>query len=92
MSAWYIFSATGFYPVNPVGGEYIIGAPQLKRIVLHLPENKTFTVEAVNLSKQNKYVKAVALNGQEITDFRIQHKDILAGGHLIFTMSDKPGN
>ncbi|KAA2457312.1 glycoside hydrolase family 92 protein, partial [Alistipes onderdonkii] len=40
----------------------------------------------------NKYVKAVALNGQEITDFRIQHKDILAGGHLIFTMSDKPGN
>ena len=92
MSAWYIFSAMGFYPVNPVGGEYIIGAPQLKRIVLHLPENKTFTVEAVNLSKQNKYVKAVALNGQEITDFRIQHKDILAGGHLIFTMSDKPGN
>ena len=92
MSAWYIFSAMGFYPVNPVGGEYIIGAPQLKRIVLHLPENKTFTVEAVNLSKQNKYVKAVALNGQEITDFRIQHKDILAGGYLIFTMSDKPGN
>lgn len=92
MSAWYIFSAIGFYPVNPVGGEYIIGAPQLKRIVLHLSENKTFTVEAVNLSKQNKYVEKLTLNGREITDFRIQHKDIMAGGHLIFTMSNKPCN
>lgn len=92
MSAWYIFSAIGFYPVNPVGGEYIIGAPQLKRIVLHLSENKTFTVEAVNFSKQNKYVEKVTLNGREITDFRIQHKDIMAGGHLIFTMSNKPCN
>ena len=78
--------------MNQGGGAYVLGAHRFTRIVLHLPENKTFTVEAVNLSKQNKYVKAVALNGQEITDFRIQHKDILAGGHLIFTMSDKPGN
>lgn len=90
MSAWYIFSAMGFYPVNPVGGEYIIGAPQISRVVLHLSNDKTFTVEAKNLSKQNKYVDKVTLNGKEIPDFRIHHKDIMNGGNLVFIMSDQP--
>ncbi len=92
MSAWYIFSAMGFYPVNPVGGEYVIGAPQIEKISLSLPGGKTFTMEAKGLSKENKYVKSVTLNGQSIENYIIHHKDIMNGGHLIFTMTDKAQN
>jgi len=90
MSAWYIFSAMGFYPVNPCGGEYIIGAPQIEKVSISLPDNKVFEVQANNLSKENKYVESVSFNGKEITDFRIHHKDIMKGGTLIFKMTDKP--
>lgn len=78
----------GFYPVNPAGGEYIVGAPQVPHVTISLPEEKTFTVRAHNLSEKNKYVKSVSLNGREITDFRILHKDIMQGGELIFEMTD----
>ena len=88
MSAWYIFSAMGFYPVNPAGGEYIIGAPQIEKISLSLPEGKTFTMEALGLSKENKYVKSVTLNGNIIDNYTIHHKDIMNGGHLVFEMTD----
>ena len=88
MSAWYIFSAMGFYPVNPAGGEYIIGAPQVEQVTLKLPNNKTFTVTARNLTKENKYVKSVTLNEKEINDFRIHHKDIMNGGNLVFEMTN----
>jgi predicted alpha-1,2-mannosidase len=91
MSAWYIFSAMGFYPVNPCGGEYIIGAPQIQEITLHLENGKKFGMKALNLSNENKYVKSVSFNGAEITDFRIQHKDIMNGGALLFTMTNQPG-
>lgn len=90
MSAWYIFSAMGFYPVNPAGGEYIIGAPQMPSIKLSLPDGKTFKVEAKNISKENKYVEKVEWNGVEITDFRIHHKQVMNGGNLIFTMTNEP--
>ena len=90
MSAWYIFSAMGFYPVNPCGGEYIIGAPQIEKVSLDLPDDKTFTIIAEHLSKKNKYVKSVSLNGEDINNFRIQHKDIMKGGKLVFMMTDKP--
>lgn len=89
MSAWYIFSAMGFYPVNPCGGEYIIGAPQIERISLALPGDKTFTVVAENLSETNKYVASVSLNNKPVTDFRIHHTDIMNGGELVFQMTDK---
>lgn len=89
MSAWYVFSAMGFYPVNPVGGEYIIGAPQIESIKLNLQEGKVFEMETKNLSEENKYVKKIELNGKEITDYRIQHSDIMQGGRLVFWMSDK---
>ncbi len=92
MSAWYIFSAMGFYPVNPIGGEYVIGAPQIEKISLSLPGGKTFTMEAKGLSKENKYVKSVTLNGQPVENYTIHHKDIMNGGHLIFTMTDKVQN
>jgi len=90
MSAWYIFSAMGFYPANPVGGEYIIGAPQIPQVTLSLPGGKTFSIEAKALSAKNKYVASVVLNGKRLNDFRIQHADIVKGGKLVFTMTDKP--
>ena len=95
MSAWYLFSAMGFYPFNPCGGEYIIGAPQVPKAVIQLPQNQTikqskqsnnFTVLAKNLSKENKYVKSVTLNGKPITDWKIRHEDIMKGGELVFEM------
>ena len=90
MSAWYLFSAMGFYPLNPTSGEYVLGAPQLPRITLALPGGKKFTVVANGLSEANKYVKSVALNGQPLDGFILRHADILNGGELVFEMTDKP--
>jgi predicted alpha-1,2-mannosidase len=90
MSAWYVFSAMGFYPVNPVGGEYVLGAPQIPKIELKLPDGKTFVIEASNLSKENRYVESIELNGQIYTGTSISHNDIMNGGRLVFTMCDKP--
>ncbi len=92
MSAWYIFSAMGFYPVNPVGQEYVVGAPQLPKITLHLENNKTFRVVAKNLSKENKYVKSITLNGIKLKGFTLSHQDIMDGGELIFEMSSEIHN
>jgi len=64
MSAWYMFTAMGFYPVNPVSGELVFGAPQLPKVTLQLSEGKTFTMEAKDLSAENKYVDKIAWNGQ----------------------------
>ena len=86
MSAWYIFSAMGFYPFNPCGGEYIIGAPQVACAKLKV-ESGEFKVVARNLSRENKYVKSVTLNGKPITDWKIRHADIMAGGELVFEMT-----
>ncbi len=88
MSGWYIFSAMGFYPVNPAGGEYVLGAPQVGKVSISLPEGKVFTMEAKGLSKENKYVKSVTLNGKPVEGFIIRHKDIMDGGKLVFTMTD----
>ena len=96
MSAWYLFSAMGFYPFNPCGGEYVIGAPQAPRVELEIEngecqtgKRKVFTVIAKNLSKENKYVKSVTLNGKPVTNWKICHADIVKGGELVFTMGPK---
>lgn len=89
MSAWYMFSAMGFYPVNPVSGEYVFGAPQLPEFVLHLPDGKTFTIKAEGLSEANKYVKSITLNGEPYTKNFISHADIVKGGTLVYQMTDK---
>ena len=92
MSAWYVFSAMGFYPFNPCGGEYVIGAPQVPKVTLHFGrKSPTFTIVAKNLSKENKYVKSVTLNGKPVTDWKIRHADIMAGGELVFEMA-REGN
>ena len=130
MSAWYIFSAMGFYPFNPCGGEYVIGAPQVPKVTIHFCHKdhkelkgelftndnchncsqitntnlnpqltthnstrstcstrlNTFTIIARDLSKENKYVKSVTLNGKPVTDWKIRHADIMSGGELVFEM------
>ena len=86
MSAWYMFSAMGFYPVNPVSGDYVFGAPQLPKMVLHLAGGKTFTIIAENLSKEHKYIDSITLNGQVYTKKTIAHEDILKGGTLVYKM------
>ncbi len=90
MSAWFIFSAMGFYPFNPCDDGYVLGAPQMEKIVLDLPRGKTFTVEAKDLSEKNKYVHTVTLNGKVLDGFKITHKDIMNGGKLVFRMGAEP--
>jgi predicted alpha-1,2-mannosidase len=90
MSAWYMFSALGFYPVNPASGDYVLGAPQIKNATLNLAGGKTFTIKANNLSKENKYVKAVRLNGKDISGSKtISYAQIMAGGILEFDMESR---
>ena len=91
MSAWYLFSAMGFYPVDPAGGEYVLGAPQIPSITLKLPGGKTFTSRALGLSPIHKYVKSVTLNGMPLEGFKLTYNDIMKGGVLEFEMTDTPG-
>ena len=90
MSAWAIFSAMGFYPVDPVSTEYVLGAPQLPEMTVNLANGKTFKVLARNISKANKYVKSVKLNGKPYTKNCISHADIVNGGVLEFEMTNTP--
>lgn len=89
MSAWYIFSCMGFYPLNPVSGEYVFGAPQLPSITVNLPSGKKFSIIARNLSEANKYIASITLNGRPYDKDYITHADILAGGELVFDMTNK---
>jgi predicted alpha-1,2-mannosidase len=91
MSAWYVFSALGFYPVNPVDGRYIFGTPLFHEVTINLPNKKTFTVKAHNLSDKNIYIEKVLLNGKEYDKGFISHQEILDGGTLEFQMGDKHG-
>ena len=86
MSAWYMFAAMGFYPVDPVSATYVIGAPQMKRVELSLPGGKTFTVIAEGLSKEHLLVDKIYLNGKRYKKNYIRHVDIVKGGELVFKM------
>lgn len=90
MSAWYMFSSLGFYPVAPGSDIYSLGSPLVNNAVINLENGKTFTVEAIKQSDKNVYVEKVLLNGKEITDHKIKHADITNGGKLTFYMSSKP--
>ncbi len=89
MSAWYVFSALGFYPVDPASGEYVLGAPQIAKARLRLQNGRTFTVTAQGLSRANKYVRRVTLNGKPLAGFILKRADVLAGGELVFEMADR---
>jgi predicted alpha-1,2-mannosidase len=90
MSAWYIFSAMGFYPFNPCNDGYVFGAPQIEKVTLNLAKGKTFTVEAKGLSKENKYVQGIALNGKPYAGLKLAHADLMKGGSLVFEMGPQP--
>jgi len=90
MSAWYVFSSLGFYPLDPVGGSYEIGSPSVTAASLNLPNNKTFKISTVNQADDNIYVEKVELNGQELEGFKISHDEIMSGGELKFYLSAKP--
>ena len=90
MSAWYVFSALGFYPVNPDNGVFEIGSPVFSHATIHLKENKTFTIIAHNASKANKYIQSAKLNGQSYNKPYITYQDIMKGGTIEFQMGSTP--
>ena len=91
MSAWYVFSAMGFYPVNPVSGEYEIGTPLFPEMRLNLGNGKTFTVLAPNVSRENIYIQSVKVNGQPYDKSYITHQQIMDGSTVEFVMGNQPG-
>ena len=90
MSSWYVFSALGFYPVNPAQGVYAFGSPIIDAATLNLENGKIFTVEAINNSSDNMYIQTIELNGKIIERNYIEHSEIMDGGTLIFTMGKLP--
>jgi predicted alpha-1,2-mannosidase len=89
-SAWYVFSAMGFYPVCPGSGEYVFGAPLFNKITLQLENGNQFVIDAANNSKENLFVSGISLNGKSWDKNYITHEDLLKGGNLNFTMSNQP--
>jgi predicted alpha-1,2-mannosidase len=92
MSAWYIFTAMGFYPLNPASAQYVIGSPLFKSVTLHLPNGKVFSISAPNNSAKNVYVQSVTLNGKALDAPIITYADIEAGGELDFVMGPTPSH
>jgi predicted alpha-1,2-mannosidase len=90
MSAWYIFTAMGFYPVNPVAGEYMIGSPLFQKIIIHLPQAKQFVISAPGNAKQNMYIQSVTLNGKPLEIPVLSWEDIRGGGSLELRMGPIP--
>jgi predicted alpha-1,2-mannosidase len=90
MSAWYILSSLGFYPVFPANGAYVFGSPLFDKASIKLPHNKTFTVETVNNNAQNIYIQKAELNGKPYNKTYIMYDDIMKGGTLKFTMGAQP--
>lgn len=90
MSAWYVFSALGFYPANPANGLYVLGSPVVDAATLQVGNGKVFSVRVLNNSAQNKYIQRVTLNGKPYSKSYLLHRDIMAGGNLIIEMGSKP--
>lgn len=90
MSAWYIFSALGFYPVTPGSDSYAVGSPLVQQAKLNLENGNTFNINAINQSDKNVYVQKVILNGKPLTTMNIHHQEIMKGGSLTFYMGSKP--
>jgi predicted alpha-1,2-mannosidase len=90
MSAWYVFSSLGFYPVFPANKAYVVGSPLFDEATIDLPKGKTFTVEAIRNSPENIYIQSMELNGRPYTKTYIMHEDIMNGGVLKITMGDQP--
>lgn len=90
MSAWYIFSSLGFYPVVPGSDKYALGSPLVKKAIINLENGKKLTISTENQSKENVYVSSLTINGKRIDRNYILHQELMNGGEFIFTMSDTP--
>lgn len=88
MSAWYVFSSLGFYPVTPGSNQYIIGAPLFPKATITLENGKQFTIIAKNTSESNKYIVSATLNGKSLNRTYLTHDEIVNGGSLVFEMSN----
>ncbi|MEK6480228.1 GH92 family glycosyl hydrolase [Catalinimonas sp. 4WD22] len=89
-SAWYVFSAMGFYPVTPGTQQYVLGSPIFEKVTLHLPNGKTFMIDAEGNEMDTPYIEEASLNGQIYTHNYIEHEKILKGGTLELEMSEQP--
>jgi putative alpha-1,2-mannosidase len=92
MSAWYVFSVLGFYPVCPGSTQYAVGSPCVSSATIALPGNKTLNIKAKGLSDKNIYIQSMTFNGKPLDSPFIDHTDLAAGGTLIFNMGSKPAN
>ena len=90
VSAWYVFSSLGFYPVCPGSNEYVIGSPSVDKATLKLENGKQFIITSQNLSDKNIYIQRILLNGTPLNAFILKHEDIMKGGSLEFVMGAKP--
>ncbi len=90
MSAWYVLSSVGLYPMNPASGDYEIGTPIFEKSTMNIPNGKAFVIEAENVSDKNFYIQSATLNGKEFNKTAISHEDILKGGTLHFVMGNQP--
>ena len=89
-SAWYVFSALGFYPVCPGTGQYVLGSPLFDKATLMLPDDRTFVIRADGNSPRNCYIRRAMLNGQELTRNYLTHDELLQGGELVLQMDSVP--
>ncbi len=91
MSAWYVFSSLGFYPITPGSPYYALGSPLVKEAIIHLENGKTLTITVENQHRNNVYIKSVSINGKSLKGNLLSHNDIMNGGEIIFEMSNQPG-
>ena len=89
MSAWYVFSSLGFYPMDPASGQYELGAPFFEKATIKLSSGKEFVIKATRLSEKNMYVDKVFLNGQRLNRTYITFEEVLQGGELLFEMKEE---
>jgi predicted alpha-1,2-mannosidase len=90
MSAWYVLSAAGFYPVTPGSKVYAIGSPLFPEVRFNLENGKSFLIRAVNVSERNVYIQSATLNGRAYNKSFLVHDDLIAGGELVFQMGPRP--
>ncbi len=90
MSAWYVLSAMGFYPVCPGDNTYILGSPVFDKVTIRLENSRKFIIKARNNSIENKYIRSATLNGNNYTRWYLTHGDLVSGGELVLDMSGEP--
>ena len=89
-SAWYVFTALGFYPVCPGSNEYVMGAPYFKKATITLENGKKLEISAPKNTDDNRYIRSLNYNGKNYTKNYLNHFDLLKGGRLVFDMDNKP--